>query len=1447
MNDFNGVISRALLVSSALCGWRLYDQSAIANPSGGTVAQGAATFSSAGSSETITTSGNTFINWSSFNIGAGESTTFVEPSSSSVVWNNVNSSSPSTILGSLNANGFVVLQNQAGFYVGGQASITTHGLVMTTAPIPEPDLSSGGAWSFPTPPPAAQIINYGQINIAGGGSAFLIADDIENNGTISAPSGKIGLYAGKQVLVSMSPDGRGLSAAVTLPQGSVDNEGNLIADGGTIAAEAQTVNQNGLVQADSVQNVNGTIELVASDAVNLGPDSTISAQGAGTGVSTGGNVSITSANTFSDQSGSTINISGGNQGGNGGQVEISAPQMGSIQSTIDGQASAGFTGGKLTIDPADIWLASSTTDPEAPAGYSIVDVNSFSGLSQINLQADDNITLNTLWTLTDPGVPSTLSLTAGNDITLNAGSAIIDAGIAGNDWNISLSAGTAFVPATGQLTPASGSDGVYLNGGAYIQTQAGNISVSAANEVIIQDSELDGFGTILTPSGAIRTLGGGNINVSTVYGDVNTGDDMQGYNFDLNSAPYFDVNAASLGGISTAAGGNVTIKAGGNVISYLPTQFDYNTYGSRYDGGTGAFGPEGGNVTITAGGTVTGNYVLANGVGSITASGNVGAPYGSTDEGFALSLIKGSWSVDAPNIFLDDVINPNGVFNDSQSRRGKAGEHLFDYDPDASLLLDAADAVQITGAQVPLLPADSGTGLSIPVLLPPSVQITAGAGGLTLDTEVILLPSPDGNLNITTIKGGNFQSYENPNDPQNVNTYSFQMSDSGQQQWSAAVGGSGNNDATEVFGYDDRAPTPPELNNPNPVVIDIAGNLNDVNIYTSKETQLTVDGNMVNSGFVGQNLHASDITKVQVTGSITYSDIYTFTTLSGAIQGVNAQNPSWDSIFSVLVDDNPGDANSVANPIPLYDLDSNSALISLANSDRLSAFNNTVANPGFVYNPATFQLGYTYQMSSSVRSALEGNLVYIVLNSFGVPEVQPGQVSLGQNPSDYYFVTATATFVPPSVIETLYQGSQTAVQNAQSLSPGMQIGGPGQFIVSANSVDLGASAGIVSWGGGDGTAGSPGGVNYASLDQLTDNNGASVTVNVAGDLGMLTSTIASIGGGNVSVNSTGGEIDLGLADLPITPPNSGNLAYGIYTAASGDVDVTADGNINIDTARIATFNGGNINVDSLNGDVNAGNGVNLDLNVLVYDYNPATGLGFNGSIDGPRPYGSGVLALSPTAEYQVLGSSGLPGNISIETPNGNIVSTLGGISQFALDGNVAGGPTVNLTAGTPGVPASTTDGNIDLGQGGVVGGTVNLSAQGNVTGLIVSRQNSTVTAVQNVDVTILSGGNATASAGGSLSGNLIAVGGIDASGGGGITATLLSSSVSANGSANQSTLGTATASSAAQSAAQQSSSQAQQQVAVNSSDDEDSDAKNKKKPGLMQHIKRVTVIVPKSV
>jgi len=1470
-NPCNGPVRDASLVTLSLLAWNFGALPAAANPTGGTVAQGSATFNAAGSQLTIhTATAGTVINWQTFNVGAGETTTFVEPTSSSVVWNHITDANPSSILGSINANGYVVLQNQNGFVVGGNAAIKAAGLVMTTSPTPPPTLANGGAWQFDAPPPAAKIINYGQITVAGG-PAYLIAADIENDGTISAHQGQIGLYAGQEVLVSTSPTGQGLAAKVTLPQGSVDNAGNLIADGGTIAALAQTVNNNGLIQANSIQDNNGAIELVAGDLVQLGASSVISAQGDSTGASSGGSVTIQSGNTFADQAGSTISVAGGAQGGNGGALEVSAANLGSIQSQVDGHAAPGFQGGAMTIDTSAITLnaaAESTYNGLITSGglasFTVsadeIVVNSSwttpRGLTELNFVAGDNIniTANTLLNLADAGVPSTLNLSAGNSIIVNDGSlnkngTVNECGIvAGKNWNVNLTAGTSFLPSGGQPpspgNPAGGDYeyGVYLGDGqgpgGYIQTQNGNINIWAANEVIIPTVDLSISSLIL--SGAVRTMAGGNINVTAQYGDVNAGNNISGYDFSAKpnrnyEELYYAVDA-QLGGISTGAGGNVTITAGGDVTSYLPTQNDYdsNLNPSKHDAGIGAFGPEAGNVTITAGGSVYGNYVVANGTGVINAGGNAGKTVDLSDlnADFALSLVKGSWTVNAQNIYLDDVINPNGVFNDSTTVY--AGTHTFDYDAAASVALNAANAVEITGAEVPLIPKSQsalGPGeVSLPVLLPPSLSIVTGAGGLTLDCNVSLFPSADGNLSITTLNGGNFESRQNPNDTVDVNSYYLEMSASDSQQWA---------DPGTSFTPSDRSTTAAvEVNNPNPVALNISGNMSEVNVYVTKEANVTIDGNLFNSAFLGQNLHASDATTINVAGSISFSPIYAFTTLSQSL------GAGWDSFFSLLVDANPNDVNSVAKPIPAQDnplLALNTAKDPTAVKDATTALKNLLAadllfpvndpNPGFVYDPATGLLGYQYQMNSFVRGILEGPLTAIVYqpNQPGVPDIYKAA------DGNYYFVTTPVSFVSASVIETLYQQSLTSVHDPTDLPLGFQIGGPGQFTINASSMDLGASQGIVSWGSSFGQ--SSGGLDYSALANLTDNAGAAINVNVTGDLRMLTSTIATFNGGNVTISS-GGAINLGLAGVPFQPSNAGNIAYGIYTAGAGDVNVTANGDINIDTARIATFNGGNIIVESYNGDINAGNGANLDLQVPFYLYDPRTGTASSGLIADPPLYGSGILALVPSLDHQVSPGE-LPGNITVETPNGNIVSTLGGIAQFALDANVGGGPSVNLIAGTAGVAATSSQGNINLGQGGVVGGTVNVAAQGDIAGLIVSRQNTTVSG-RNLNVTVLAGGSADVSAVGTLEGTLIANGALNVSGGD-ITAALYSTSTSANGGADQNSLGNATTSATAASAASTAVNDAKTEVASNNPGDDD---KKKKAPVLLQRVKRVTVILP---
>jgi filamentous hemagglutinin family protein len=743
---------------------------ALAGPAGMTVRSGTAT-SQAGSSGLTVTTGSplTVLNWNSFNIQSGETTTFVEPSANSVVFNIIGNSRPSQIFGSLDANGTVILANAQGFYFGPNSRINVGGsFVATTAPL-APDFGPGSSWQFTGMPPLAGIVNYGQIATGQGRSLFLIAADVANHGALTAPGGNIGLYSGKEVLVSDRADGRGLSATVKLPSGSVDNSGRLIADAGTIALQAQVVNQNGLIQANSVRNQNGVIELVASSQLNLGADSQIVAQGDATSPgSSGGSVVLKSGNTFSDSPGSQIVTAGGALGGNGGNVEVSAANILSLDSGMNAGAQAGSTGGQLILDPANITLG---TTGSGSAGNGTVTAGSGSGtlalnvntafanknFSQITLEATANITLSpgTTWNLSKSTGVNTgaLTLEAGGNIILGNNSKIVDA----NNWSLNLEAGVNFT--TGAVQSGVGS--IYVSGssagtvGGSVQTSAGSINMTAGQDILVG-------------SGSITTVGGGGINLQALAGNINAGTANGGYVF----AVYGSSVSANLGGIATAAGGDVTLQAGNNIIS-TPT-----VPAGQTPGASGAYGSQPGNVTLIAGNEILGNYTLANGVGTILAGVQVQngqvtqilnpkADVGSSIHPVSLSLISGSWNVwAADDIYLAEVRNPSGTFNDDSVAvtagqfPGNTGnptvptrsEFLFNYAPDAAANLWAGNAITLAGANLPRL---ANENQDMPPVYPPILTLAAGAGGITVNNPVILYPSSQGALQITTTGGGN--------------------------------------------------------------------------------------------------------------------------------------------------------------------------------------------------------------------------------------------------------------------------------------------------------------------------------------------------------------------------------------------------------------------------------------------------------------------------------------------------------------------------------------------------------------------------------------------------------------------------------------------------------------------------------------------------------------------
>jgi hypothetical protein len=625
------------------------------------------------------------------------------------------------------------------------------------------------------------------------------------------------------------------------------------------------------------------------------------------------------------------------------------------------------------------------------------------------------------------------------------------------------------------------------------------------------------------------------------------------------------------------------------------------------------------------------------------------------------------------------------------------------------------------------------------------------------------------------------------------NGYTLAMSDSGAARW-VGQGASGATDFAT-----DHATTPVQLNNDQPVVFNIAGNLDDVTLITPKETQVTVAGNMDNVSFTGQNLHSSDVSFFHVAGEIFDQNTYAFATLSTTLTLPSPLYPGAVQSYLQLLQNAvvAGSGPSAPNAGALF--------------PSLSLF----------YLPGTLQLGYDGVMSAATEASFLGTLQEKTYTLDGKPILD----------AQGNYVTTTATFAANSgstqslyqAIQALFVASQSSI-SLENAPRGIVIGGPGEVDFTAQSMDLGVSAeGISSVGPA---------VNNALAKIATQ--GATIKINLTGDLDLFASQISSWYGGAIDIN-VGGAVNAGLANLPLQQPL---LPHGIWTSGDSDISVIAQGNINVAGSRIAAFDGGDVFVESLTGSINAGNGNLSEILVNEVLVNPTTG-----TVTTPQQpiAGSGILATTlPDAP------SSLPvGNITVAAPQGNIETGFGGITQQPENGNTSLIPTVTLTAGTvdPETGKVIYLGYIDAGDSGVIAINTVAQASGKITGLFISSGNSTIHA-DTIDASVLAGGTASLSANGSITGTVIAGGGIDI-GGGSFQGVALSQNVSGGGAQSAlASAATATAGSQTAAAAEASSQKAETSDQPTLTETDDDKKRARAHPLLAKYTGRVTVLLP---
>jgi filamentous hemagglutinin family protein len=346
-----------------------------ANPQGGEVVGGSASFETAPNKLTIRqTTQKAVIDWRSFDINGNEHTQFIQPNSSSLTVNRIRDTKPSQIDGRLSANGRLVLINPNGVVYGAGAKVDVGGLVTSTADVDTDEVMNSDLIRFTTPGNIdAKIINRGHITAKEAGLIGFVAPQIENHGVIEARLGKVQLASGEKATLDFAGDGL-IAVAVdkdTLQQ-KVINTGRISADGGTIqlaAADArQTVDalisNNGTLEARSVGVKNGKIILSAGGAhktakagkSRIENSGKIDVSGKGK-YQKGGTVTAT-ADELVQFSGSVIDASGYSGGGTirlggeyqgGGTMQTAMLNLAEAGSVIDASAINRGNGGEIIL------------------------------------------------------------------------------------------------------------------------------------------------------------------------------------------------------------------------------------------------------------------------------------------------------------------------------------------------------------------------------------------------------------------------------------------------------------------------------------------------------------------------------------------------------------------------------------------------------------------------------------------------------------------------------------------------------------------------------------------------------------------------------------------------------------------------------------------------------------------------------------------------------------------------------------------------------------------------------------------------------------------------------------------------------------------------------------------------------------------------------------------
>jgi filamentous hemagglutinin family protein len=769
-----------------------------------------------------------------------------------------------------------------------------------------------------------------------------------------------------------------------------------------------------------------------------------------------------------------------------------------------------------------------------------------------------------------------------------------------------------------------------LISGSVNPVNAGNVLLSAGGNINGIEQVYDTTGSITGTQGALISqfwwpwMETGNTISSVDGSQITTSSSINFANFDQGVM---------------SVGGNVTVNAGGN-ISDLSVSLPTTWYANATDTAITTVG--GGNLAVNAGGNIlSGSYFVAKGTGSLSAGGSIGSDFtyvlpngsvsavGASLSGIAtpvstlLALQDAQWSVQARDgvdiaaILNPSYINPAGLVSDEQSYSASSAVKATTVSGDLTLgslpwetqLFNDTQALDNLG------------------VLPSTLDFAALSGNINVLTAGGLYPSATGNLNLMAGASINFAQENYALDGnQSGLTDGFGLIDANASVLPSPLQpqGSASSQAypylssilyldrlptADINGYDsilhqaglhDADTTPARIYALNGSITDGTQAPNGIQmdemlIEPDKPALIYAGNDIVDLSFIGQQTHASDITRIAAGGSI-YDTEYTG---SGPLDifapdGMNYQ------LVPVIELSGVGtlDVEAGRNVGPFT---SQTDLLNANSNEGSPTGIETIGNAVNLYLPHD---GANIDVSFGVAPGIDSSnfLTQYLSNpnsANGFGSLLPDLVTFMEQQDDGQVVDTGFAQDQRNVVLTTQQ-AETAFQQL----PGYVQ----QQFVQQEFFKLLAQVGA-DYNDPNSPYYHQYARGYAAINSLfpasfgyTDNgagagglNGDAKTVDT-GDLDIRSSTIQTQQGGNINILGPGGQALIGSVDAPPVITNSqgqvvaGPNSMGVLTLEQGSVNIFTDRSLLLAQSRIFTEQGGDMVIWSSNGNINAGQG-----------------------------------------------------------------------------------------------------------------------------------------------------------------------------------------------------------------------------------------------------------------